>query len=69
MKGHKWRLFKLELSFLPLQIICMLSFGIGNLWLNPYMRMTYTEFFLDLMSPGKQEASDNYYGFENMGQS
>ena len=69
MKGHKWRLFKLELSFLPLQIICMLSFGIGNLWLNPYMRMTYTEYFLDLMSPGKQESSDNYYSFENMGQS
>lgn len=69
MKGHKWRLFKLELSFLPLQIICMLSFGIGNLWLNPYMRMTYTEFFLDLMSPGKQESTDNYYSFENMGQS
>jgi hypothetical protein len=31
--------------------------------------MTYTEFFLDLMNPGKQEATDNYYGFENMGQS
>jgi len=29
--------------------------------------MTYTEFFLDLMSPGKQESTDNYYGFENMG--
>ena len=68
MKGHKWRLFKLELSFLPLQFICLLSFGIGNLWLNPYMRMTYTEFFLDLMNPGKQDASNNYMGTENMGQ-
>ena len=55
MKGHKWRLFKLELSFLPLQIVCILSFGIGNLWLNPYMRMTYTLFFLDLMNPGKAD--------------
>lgn len=51
MKGNKWRLFKLELSFIPLQLVCLLSFGIGNLWLNPYMRMTYTLFFLDLMAP------------------
>lgn len=56
MKGHKWRLFKLELSFIPLQLLCLLSFGIGNLWLNPYMRMTYTMFFLDLMNP---ETSNN----------
>lgn len=54
MKGHKWRLFKLELSFLPLQLLCMLSLGIGFLWLNPYMYMTYTEFFLDLMNPGAE---------------
>jgi len=68
MKGHKWRLFKLKLSFLPLQFICLLSFGIGNLWLNPYMRMTYTEFFLDLLNPEKQNSSNNYLGIENMGQ-
>ena len=67
MKGHKWRLFKLELSFLPLQLICLLSFGIGNLWLNPYMHMTYAEFFLDLMNPNQQTDSNNYMGMENMG--
>ncbi len=51
MKGQRTRLFKLELSFLPLIILCILSFGIGFLWLNPYMQMTYTCFFLDLMNP------------------
>ena len=48
MKGHKWRLFLLDLSFLPLYVLGFLSFGIGLLWLNPYMRTTYTLFFLDL---------------------
>lgn len=51
MKGQRGRLFCLELSFLPLMLLCTLSFGIGFLWLEPYMQMTYTYFFLDLMNP------------------
>lgn len=51
MKGNRKRLFLLELSFLPLMLLCVLSFGIGFLWLEPYMQMTYTYFFLDLMNP------------------
>ena len=49
MKGHKWELFCLQLSFLPLGFLCLLSFGIGTLWLVPYMNMTKTLYFLDLM--------------------
>jgi len=56
MKGHRGRLFYLELSFLPLMLLCVLSFGIGFLWLEPYMQMTYTYFFLDLMNPRDTEA-------------
>lgn len=51
MKGNRGRLFLLELSFLPLMLLCILSFGIGFLWLEPYMQMTYAHFFLDLMNP------------------
>lgn len=51
MKGQRKRLFALELGFLPLMLLCILSFGIGFLWLEPYMQMTYTCFFLDLMNP------------------
>lgn len=51
MRGQRRRLFFLELSFLPLMLLCVLSFGIGFLWLKPYMQMTYTCFFLDLMNP------------------
>lgn len=49
MKKHMWRLFCLQLSFLPLMFICILTFSIGFLWLVPYMNMTYTLFFLDIM--------------------
>lgn len=53
MKGHKARLFYIRASFLPLILLCTLSLGLGLLWLTPYMNMTYTLFFLDIMNPGK----------------
>lgn len=53
MKGHRLRLFSLQLSFLPLMLLCILSFGIGFLWLDPYMELTYAYFFLDLMNPAQ----------------
>lgn len=48
-KGHKWELFCLQLSFLPMGLLCLLSFGVGTLWLVPYMSMSNTLYFLDLM--------------------
>lgn len=53
MKGHKRRLFLLELSFIPLIVLSLFTLGIGNLWLNPYMQLTYTLFFLNLMQTRK----------------
>lgn len=49
MKGNKARLFYIEMSFLPLMLLSYLSFFIGSLWLTPYMNVTYTLFFLNLM--------------------
>lgn len=53
MKGHKARLFYLQVSFIPLTLLALLTCGIGMLWLSPYMYTTYTCFFLDLMNPRK----------------
>lgn len=50
MKGHKKRLFYIQISFIPLSLLAMISI-IGNLWLYPYMYMTEALFFLDLMKP------------------
>lgn len=53
MKGSRVRLFSLQLSFIPLQLLCLLTLGVGSLWLEPYMHMTYTLFYLDLINPKK----------------
>lgn len=58
MKGHMGRLFYIQVSFIPLIILALLTCGIGMLWLNPYMHMTYTCFFLDLMNPKKTPAQE-----------
>ena len=50
MKGSKVRLLGLILSFLPLQFISLLTFGIGNLWLIPYMNTASACFYTDLSS-------------------
>ena len=56
MKGHMGRLFYIQASFIPLMILGALSFMIGMLWVMPYMQMTQTLFFLDLMNPQKEES-------------
>jgi len=50
-KGHRGRLLYMELSFIPVYILAFLSFGIGILWVIPYINMTYAGFYLDLMNP------------------
>lgn len=45
MKGHKWEFFVLELSFIGWALLCILTLGIGYLWLIPYMQMTIAKFY------------------------
>lgn len=40
MDGHKKELFLLDLSFIGWLILCMFTFGIGYLFLAPYMAQT-----------------------------
>ena len=48
-KGHKGKLFVLSLSFLGWNILDALTLGVlGILYVNPYMYMTYTGFFIEL---------------------
>ena len=48
MKGHKWDLFVLYLSFIGWGILCLFTFGIGYLFLTPYVRATKAAFYKDL---------------------
>lgn len=45
MKGHKLDLFLLWLSFIGWVILAILTFGIGFLWLSPYMGTTTSHFY------------------------
>ena len=48
MKGHKFDLFWLLLSFIGWAILCMFTLGIGWLWLAPYMQTSVAAFYEDV---------------------
>ena len=48
MEGNKGRLFYIQLSFLGWELLCLLSCGIGTLWLSPYKNQTTVEFYRDI---------------------
>lgn len=45
MKGHKWELFVLDLSFIGWFIVGSLCLGVGNLWVTPYYMETRAVFY------------------------
>ena len=59
IKGSKGRLFYIWLSFIPLLALGMLSFGIGLLWLLPYMEAVSANFYLDLINKRGHASQDN----------
>jgi uncharacterized membrane protein len=48
MKGFKSKLFLLNLSFIGWGILCLMSFGIGFLWLRPYIYTSKAAFYENL---------------------
>lgn len=50
MKGHKWQLFCLELSFIGWALLSILTLGIGFLWLEPYVLTSIAAFYEELKS-------------------
>jgi len=49
MKGNKGRAFYISLSFIGLILLGICSFGIGLLWLAPYMNVTSAYFYFDVI--------------------
>ena len=45
MDGNKWKLFKIILRILLLAIVCILTLGIGFIWLAPYQNAVYAKFY------------------------
>lgn len=48
MKGHKWELFGLCLSFIGWFFVGVITFGIGFLWITPYIRQTMANYYRKL---------------------
>lgn len=48
MSGYKMKLFLLDLSFIGWGILCLCTFGIGFLFLGPYMQASHAAFYEDL---------------------
>lgn len=48
MRGHKWDLFVLDLSFIGWILLCCLTCGIGFIFLAPYIEMAHAEFYREL---------------------
>jgi|GEM_PF-4121580 len=49
MKGSWGRYLYLQLSFILWDVMSFFTCGLSMLWVYPYKRMTYAEFYLDLM--------------------
>lgn len=50
MRGRKWKLFCLYCRFIGWTLLCILTLGIGFLWLSPYMSTSVAAFYNDLHS-------------------
>jgi uncharacterized membrane protein len=57
-KGHRWQLFKLDLSFLPWMLLCTLTCGILLIWKLPYMVTTYAHAYDSLSQDYTQRQAD-----------
>ncbi len=58
MDGHKGKLFELILRFFLLALLCLLTLGIGFLWLIPYMNVTLAKFYDDVKGQEHTAISD-----------
>lgn len=57
MEGRRWKLFCLYLSFIGWGILSLLTFGIGFLWLVPYMNASVAAFYEDARAEYEAENS------------
>lgn len=59
MRGNKGRRLYLSLSFIGWSILGIVSFGVGYLWIGPYITQTETCFYLDVT--GELDKQEGFY--------
>ena len=63
MRGNRWRLFCLGFSFIGWSLLCVLTLGIGTLWLRPYEEAAWAAFYRDVSGTEVQQPlslTENY---------
>ena len=60
MKGHKWELFVLDLSFIGWICVGFLTFGIGLFWVSPYMEVTRANFYAYLAAQTNNTTEESF---------
>ena len=50
MKGHCWEFFVLQVSFILWFLLCIVTFGIGFVWVTPYISCTRAAFYQRLIN-------------------
>lgn len=55
MSGYKMKLFLLDLSFIGWAILCILTLGLGFLFLSPYVTTAHAAFYEELKKTQAQE--------------
>ncbi len=58
MDGNKGKLFCLGLRFIGWAILCLFTFGIGFLWLFPYIMTSYAHFYEDLLKGESEQVQE-----------
>lgn len=59
MKGNRWEIFVLSLSFIGWIILTVCTLGIGYFWLLPYMQVASICFYESLLGKNENNISDN----------
>ena len=61
MTGRRMDFFFLGLSFIGWDILCAFTFGIGNLFLTPYIQVAYASFYREMKpKAGAYTSNDGY---------
>lgn len=60
MKGHKWELFWLELTFIGWSILAAFTLGLGNLALAPYQGVSKASFYRDVKAQSRWDPVENF---------
>ena len=60
MKGHKWELFWLELTFIGWSILAAFTLGLGNLALEPYKGISKASFYRDVQAQSRWNQVENF---------